>query len=175
MVEGTPVKDRVLKMIGFLNELEILEAEINGETQVDIVLQSLPDSFKNLDIVLTAEEYKYVLIEVCSQKPDEGATDEETQAYWKWIKANEMGQCYILASMSNVLQHQHQYMSSAYDIMQNLTEMFRDQNRAARQTAMKELMNTTIAEGTPVRDHVLNMIGLLNELKIFGAEINGET
>ncbi|XP_057958463.1 uncharacterized protein LOC131151226 [Malania oleifera] len=87
---------------------------------------------RNLDIVLIAEEYKYVLVE-------------------------------------------HQSMPSAYDIMQNLKEMFGDQNRTTRQTVMKELMNTTMVEGTPVRDHVLKMIGLLNELEILGAEIDGKT
>ena len=33
-------------MIGLLNELEILGVEIDGESQVDIILQSLPDSYK---------------------------------------------------------------------------------------------------------------------------------
>ena len=47
MVEGTSIRDHVLKMIAHLNELEILGVEIDGETQVDIVLISLPDSFKN--------------------------------------------------------------------------------------------------------------------------------
>ena len=46
MAETTPVRDHVLKMIGLLNELKILGAEINGESQVDIILQSLPDSYK---------------------------------------------------------------------------------------------------------------------------------
>ena len=35
---GNPVRDHVLKMIAHLNELEILGAEIDGESQVDIVL-----------------------------------------------------------------------------------------------------------------------------------------
>ncbi|XP_057982385.1 uncharacterized protein LOC131167607 [Malania oleifera] len=128
-----------------------------------------------MDIVLTTEEYKYVLVEVCQQKPGERATDEETQAYRKWIKADEMVQCYILASMSNILQQQHHSMPSAYDKMQNLKEMLADQNHATRQTTIKELMNTTIAKGRPVRDHFLNIIGLLNELEILGAKIKGET
>ncbi|XP_057953260.1 uncharacterized protein LOC131147733 [Malania oleifera] len=68
---------------------------------------------------------------------------------------------------------EHQFMPSAYDIMQNLKEKFRDQNCAARQTAMKELMNTTIAQGTPIRHHVLKMISLLNEPEILRAEIDG--
>ena len=46
MAEGTPVQDHVLKMISYLNELEVLGAEIDRETQVDIVLMSLPESFK---------------------------------------------------------------------------------------------------------------------------------
>ena len=40
VAEGSPVRDHVLKMIAHLNELEILEAEIDGESQVDIVLMS---------------------------------------------------------------------------------------------------------------------------------------
>ena len=40
------MQDHVLKMISHLNELEVLGAEIDGETQVDIVLMSLPESFK---------------------------------------------------------------------------------------------------------------------------------
>ena len=44
---GNLVWDHVLKMIAHLNELEILGAEIDGEIQVDIVLMSLPESYKN--------------------------------------------------------------------------------------------------------------------------------
>ena len=50
MAEGISVQEHVLKMIAHLNELEILGAEIDGEidgeTQVNIVLMSLPESFK---------------------------------------------------------------------------------------------------------------------------------
>ena len=45
MVEGTPVREHVLKMISFINELDMLGAKINSETQVDAILASLPDSF----------------------------------------------------------------------------------------------------------------------------------
>ncbi|XP_057505686.1 uncharacterized protein LOC130788979 [Actinidia eriantha] len=86
-----------------------------------------------------------------------------------------MTQCYILASMSNVLQHQHQFMPTTYDMMMSLKEMIRDQNRATRFVAMRDLMNTTMVEETPVRDHVLKMISLLNKLKILGSNIDGKT
>ena len=133
------------------------------------------DRKRNLDIVLNAEGYKYVLTQVCPIEPGEGASDEESQAYRKWIKADEMVRCYMLASMSNVLQHQHQAMPTAYDMITSLKEMFGDQNRAARLVAMKDLMNTTMVEGTSVKDHVLKMVSLLNELEILGAKIDGET
>ncbi|CAA0826938.1 Unknown protein, partial [Striga hermonthica] len=44
--EGTHVREHVLAMMAQLNELEVLGAFIDGETQVDIVLQSLPKSFE---------------------------------------------------------------------------------------------------------------------------------
>ena len=86
-----------------------------------------------------------------------------------------MVRCYILASISNVLRHQHESMATAYDIILNLNEMCRDQSRAGRQEAMRALLNTKMSEGTPVQDHFLKMIAHLNELEILGAEIDGET
>nr|XP_018625552.1 uncharacterized protein LOC108944735 [Nicotiana tomentosiformis] len=86
-----------------------------------------------------------------------------------------MARCYILASMSNVLQHQHQSIESAYDILENLKEMLRDQNRAAKQTAMKALLNTKMIEGSSVRDHVLKMMSLLNELEVLGPNTDKDT
>ena len=62
-----------------------------------------------------------------------------------------MVRCYILASMSNILQHHYENMATAYDMMMNLKEMFGEQNCAGRQVAMKALLNTKMAEGTPVQ------------------------
>ncbi|KAH0698924.1 hypothetical protein KY284_013139 [Solanum tuberosum] len=129
---------------------------------------------RNLDIVLTSEGYKFVLVEECPIKSAD-PTDEEVQAYDKWVKADEMARCYILASMANVLQHQHQSMTSAYDMLVSLKEMFGEQNRAAKQTAMKALLTTKMAEGSSVREHVLKLMNYLNELEILGAEIDKES
>ncbi|XP_038714996.1 uncharacterized protein LOC120008684 [Tripterygium wilfordii] len=134
-----------------------------------------PNWKRNLDIVLTSEEYKFVLTEVCPELPEEGATEEQISAHKKWKKADEMARCYMLASMSDVLQTQHQNMTSAYDIIYSLKEMFGDQGRAARQTAMKTLLNTQMREGANVSEHTLKMISHLNELEILGADIDGES
>jgi hypothetical protein len=45
MVEGTPVREHVLKMISFINELDMLGAEMDAEIKVDAILSSLTDSF----------------------------------------------------------------------------------------------------------------------------------
>nr|XP_016484440.1 PREDICTED: uncharacterized protein LOC107804983 [Nicotiana tabacum] len=74
--------------------------------------------------------------------------------------------------MANVLQHQHCSMGSAHDMLKSFKEMFGEQNRAAKQTTMEALLNTKMAEGSSVRDHVLKMMGLLNELEVLGVVID---
>ena len=37
---------------------------------------------------------------------------------------------------------------------------------------MKQIMNTRMSEGTPVRDHMIKMTGLFNELGDLGADID---
>ena len=79
---------------------------------------------KNLNLVLTAEEYKFVLTDVCPPTPGSDSSKEDVEAYQQWRKADEMARCYILVSMSNILQHQHENMATTYDMMMNLKEMF---------------------------------------------------
>ena len=67
MAEGTPVQDHVLKMISHLNELEILGAEIDNESQVDIVLMSLPESFKNFRLKDSMSKENYSLVELLKE------------------------------------------------------------------------------------------------------------
>nr|XP_016475641.1 PREDICTED: uncharacterized protein LOC107797286 [Nicotiana tabacum] len=126
---------------------------------------------RNLDIVLTIEGYKFVITEECLEKPDEDATDDHVKAY----DNDEMVRCYIFASIKNVLQHQHQSMVSAYDMLESLKEMFGEQKRVAKQTTMKALLNTKMAERSSVKDYVLKMMGLLNELEVLGAVIDKES
>ena len=60
---------------------------------------------KNLNPVLTAKKYKFVLTDVCPSPPNSDSSKEEVEAYQQWKKADEMTRYYILASMSNILQH----------------------------------------------------------------------
>ena len=59
--------------------------------------------------------------------------------------------------------------------MDSLKGMFGDHGRPARQVTMQKLMGAKMAEGTLVREHVLKMIGFLNELETLGATIDTQT
>ncbi|XP_042023155.1 uncharacterized protein LOC121770502 [Salvia splendens] len=149
-----------------LNPLSVIlkENKLEGPNYVDWK--------RNLDIVLIADDYKFVLDTDCPAKPTDNASEEEKAVYKKCMKGNEMAKCYILASMSNVLQHQHHSYQFAYEIMENLQSLFGTQSRSARSFAIRSLMNKTMKEDTPVRDHVLEMIRHLNQIEVLGGSID---
>ncbi|RVW98285.1 Retrovirus-related Pol polyprotein from transposon TNT 1-94 [Vitis vinifera] len=66
-------------------------------------------------------------------------------------------------------------MDTAYDILENLKEMFGDQTSAARQNALREILTSKMEEGTQVRTHVLKMMSLLNDMEVLGAEVDKAT
>ena len=103
---------------GSFNPLSVIlkENKLTGPNYIDWK--------RNSNLVLTAEEYRFVLTDLCPPPPDSDSSQEKVEAYQKWRKADEMARCYILASMSNVLQHQHEHMATVYDMMMNLKEMF---------------------------------------------------
>ena len=123
----------------------------------------------NLDIVLTAKDHINVLFTPCPPEPPGNAAAAVKREFDKWKKSNGMAHCYMLASMAGVLQHQFQSNDSTASIMDILKGMFGDHGRPARQVAMQKLMGAKMAEWTPVREHVLKMIGFLNELETLGA------
>ncbi|XXG72990.1 hypothetical protein AAC387_Pa07g1975 [Persea americana] len=130
---------------------------------------------RTLDIVLTASGCRYVLTIPSLPEPELDAPQFEKDLYTKWTKDNVMARCFIQASMSSDLQHQHRSYKSAYDIISNLKEMFADQVRPARQAVMKVLINRKMVEGTPVQKHLLKMMFALNELDVLGAKIDTES
>ena len=48
----------------------------------------------------------------------------EVETYQMWCKMEEAEWCYILTSMSKIMQHQHKSMHTPYDIMVKLKVMF---------------------------------------------------
>ncbi|XP_041995881.1 uncharacterized protein LOC121746008 [Salvia splendens] len=152
-----------------LNPLSVILKENNLEGK------NYVDWKRNLDIFLIAGDYKFVLETDCPAIPADNASEEERVMYRKWIKGNEMAKCYILASMSNVLQHQHHSYEFVHEIMENLQSLFGTQSRSARSLAIRSLMNKTMKKGTPVRDHVLEMTRHLNQIEVLGGSIDPDS
>ena len=50
-----------------MNELEVLGAEVDGETQIDIVLMSLPESFNNFRLNYNMSKSNYSLAELLKE------------------------------------------------------------------------------------------------------------
>ena len=64
---GTSVRENCLKMISNLNTLKVLGADIDGESQVDMILQSLPESFKEFRLNYNMNKRIFSLSELMNE------------------------------------------------------------------------------------------------------------
>ena len=67
------MREHCLRMISNLNTLEVLGADIDGESQVDMILQSLLESFKEFTLNYNMNKKVYTLSELMNEL--EGAED----------------------------------------------------------------------------------------------------
>ena len=67
MAKGSSVREHCLTMIFDLNTLEVLGADIDGESQVDMILQSLPESFKEFRLNYNMNKRIYSLSELMNE------------------------------------------------------------------------------------------------------------
>ena len=80
MAKGKPVRDHVLKMMSHLNEMEIFGADIDGETQIDIILMSLPKSFEQFRLNYTMKKRLFSLAELLTEfQASEGLFQQRAQ------------------------------------------------------------------------------------------------
>ncbi|KAL5555849.1 hypothetical protein UlMin_038085 [Ulmus minor] len=59
--------------------------------------------------------------------------------------------------------------------MHNVEDMFGSQSVLVRQAAVRNLMNCKHKHGTPIKDHMLTVIGYLAEAQSHGSEIDADT
>ena len=67
MSEGTHVRDHMIKMIRLFNELGDLGADIDCETQNNMVLETLPPSFNHFKLNYFINKLEWYLIELMQQ------------------------------------------------------------------------------------------------------------
>ena len=57
----------MLEVIGLLNEIELMEGEIDGDTQVDLILETLPENFDNFKLNYNMNKLSYSLTELMKE------------------------------------------------------------------------------------------------------------
>ena len=67
ITEGISVRKHCLRMIYNLNTLGVLDADIDGESQVDMILQSLPKSFKEFKLNFNMNKKIYSLSKLMNE------------------------------------------------------------------------------------------------------------
>ncbi|CAL9001070.1 unnamed protein product, partial [Prunus brigantina] len=136
---------------------------------------NFPEWFRNLKIVLISEKIAYVIDKPFPrQPPGDDVTEEEHARYFKHIQDDTQAKCYILASMNSELQKQHEHMDCANDMITHLQELYGEGTRNRRFSAVCELVKTKMVKGAPVHQHVLKMIGLIEQLENLGTPLDGE-
>ncbi|KAL5570796.1 hypothetical protein UlMin_020393 [Ulmus minor] len=124
-------------------------------SQNKLIGENFTDWKRNLNIVLTSENHKFVLLEACPPEPAANAAKAVKDAYEKWIVSEDMA-----------------WMRTAVEIMAYVQAMFEETSTRARFEAVKAIMNSRMKLGTPVRDHILRIMAHFNEVEIHGSSID---
>ena len=63
MKAGTLVRDHMMLIISYLNKMEILGSKINEETKIDMILETLPESFESFKLNYSMNKLEYTVTE----------------------------------------------------------------------------------------------------------------
>ncbi|GAV60377.1 UBN2_3 domain-containing protein [Cephalotus follicularis] len=126
------------------------------------------DWLRNVRIVLNFEDIDYVLEAPLPALPAKDASTKDHAIYRKWVADEKKVRSYLMASMSNALQVQHNGMRDSRAILQHLRELYGENSRNAQFQLTAELYGTKMAEGSSVNDHVLKMINAIERLEALG-------
>ncbi|KAK8500693.1 hypothetical protein V6N12_005715 [Hibiscus sabdariffa] len=131
------------------------------------------DWFRNLRIVLKQERNEYVIEEAVPNNPGASAPRADKDKFKKHMDNMLDVGCLMLATMTPELQKQHEDMV-AYEMIQNLNEIYEGQARQERYETSKALFQYKMSEGSPVGAHVIKMMGYIQTLEKLGFALNDE-
>ena len=63
MKAGTPIRNHMMLIISYLNEIDILGSEIDGETKIDMILETFPESFDTFKLNYSMNKLTYTVTE----------------------------------------------------------------------------------------------------------------
>ncbi|KAK8680980.1 hypothetical protein V6N13_053388 [Hibiscus sabdariffa] len=131
------------------------------------------DWFRNLRIVLRQEGKEYVIKEAVPNDPGANAPRADKDKFKKHMDDMLDVGCLMLATMTLELQKQHEDMI-AYEMIQNLKEIYEGQARQERYETSKALFQCKMSEGSLVGAHVIKMMGYIQTLEKLGFALNDE-
>ncbi|KAK8652358.1 hypothetical protein V6N13_061378 [Hibiscus sabdariffa] len=131
------------------------------------------DWFRNLRIVLKQERKEYVIEEPVPNDPGANASGADKDKFKKHMDDMVDAGCLMLATMTHELRNQHEDMV-AYEMIQNLKEIYEWQARQERYETSKALFQCKMSEGAPMGAHVLKMTGYIQALEKLGFPLNIE-
>ncbi|KAL4386012.1 hypothetical protein GQ457_09G016710 [Hibiscus cannabinus] len=122
------------------------------------------DWFRNLRIVLKLERKEYVIEEPVPNDSGANVPRADKDKFKKHMDDMLDVGCLMLATMTPELQKQHEDMV-AYEMIQNLKEIYEGQARQERYKTSKALFQCKMSEGSPVGAHVIKMMGYIQTLE----------
>ncbi|KAK8715663.1 hypothetical protein V6N13_042991 [Hibiscus sabdariffa] len=131
------------------------------------------DWFRHLRIVLKQERKEYVIEEPVPDEPAANAPRADKDKFKKHMDDMVDVGCLMLATMDSELQKQHENME-AYEMIQNLKEIYEGQARQERYETSKALFQCKMTEGTPVGALVIRMMGYVQTLEKLGFPLKNE-
>ncbi|KAK8597310.1 hypothetical protein V6N12_065781 [Hibiscus sabdariffa] len=131
------------------------------------------DWFRNLRIVLKQERKEHVIEEPVPDEPTANAPRADKDKFKKYMDDMVDVGCLMLATMDSELQKQHENMV-AYEMIQNLKEIYEGQARQERYETSKALFQCKMTEGTLVGAHVIKMMGYVQTLEKLGFPLKNE-
>ncbi|GAV86194.1 hypothetical protein CFOL_v3_29627, partial [Cephalotus follicularis] len=97
------------------------------------------DWHQNVRIVLNSEDIDYVLEAPMPALPAEDASIEDLAIYKKWVADEKKVRRYLMASISNALQVQHESMRDSREILLHLRHLYGETSRNAQFQLTAEL------------------------------------
>ena len=91
---------------------------------------------RKIGLLLQSEKHKFVLTTPKPPAPNHESSIMQRDEYEQWKTSDDIAKCYIMATISDVLQQQHEGMESAVDIMMSLEEMFAMWSRTTKREAV---------------------------------------
>ncbi|KAL4326414.1 hypothetical protein GQ457_11G025240 [Hibiscus cannabinus] len=129
--------------------------------------------YNEAPIIKDKERKEYVIEEAVPNDPGGNAPRADKDKFKKHMDDMLDVGCLMLATMTPELQKKHEDMV-AYEIIQNLKEIYEGQARQERYETSKALFQCKMSEGSPMGAHVIKMMGYIQTLQKLGFALNDE-